>query len=160
MKNGKITLFMTLAVLAGFGVILLMNVASMLGLVPYKYISPNDVRGMAIEHNKTLYTLNFQQQNALVEIFNRSTPITKETVNTQKSKLDSDLNVQRIIIYRFNQPDIEIKPIGYVDRPLTSSQKSATGKSLVYSAPLWNKEGYLEESANDDIRSILSKSYE
>ena len=46
----KITFYMTLAVLAGFATILIMNAAALLGVIPSRYISPNDVRGIAVRH--------------------------------------------------------------------------------------------------------------
>ncbi len=56
-------------------------------------LSYNDVRGMAIERQGLLYTLNFEQQNRMVAAINHNDPI--------KNKL---------IIYRFNHPDWVIEP--------------------------------------------------
>lgn len=157
----RITIFMTVAVLAGFGVILLMNVAALLGYIPPKYISPNDVRGMAIEHNSTLYTLNFAQQNTLVDIFNRAIPVNKGAFEARQVTNVKAPQVTKIIIYRFNQPDIEIKPVGYVNKnssALTSADPSRY--SMVFSAPIWNPEGLLEETASDELQQLLLTTYD
>src|SRR4051812_45576271 len=100
MMSSRITLYMTLAVIAGFGVIMLMNAITMLGIAPAKYISPSEVRGMAVQHDKLLYTLNFEQQNALVEIFNRSIPISKADVESRKNEAPKASGISKIIIYR------------------------------------------------------------
>lgn len=159
MKN-RLTILMTLAVIAGFSILILMNVAALFGIVSYKYISPNDVRGMAVEHEKVLYTLNFDQQNALVDIFNRSIPVTKEQVAARKMTVKKAPDIQRVIIYRFNAPDIEIKPVAYVKKTGSLLAKDEESASMVFSAPDFYKDGYLEESIQDDIYQILSKTYD
>lgn len=160
-KTGsKITLLMTIAVLSGFAIILAMNIAAMLGVIPSKYISPNDVRGMAVEHGGLLYTLNFEQQNTLVDSFNRFIPITKDTFEKRKLK-DPLPEVSKIIIYRFNEPDIIVTPIGYIAKSSSVTSASSNDQmNLVFTSLEWNKTGYLEESAVDEIRRVLQTSYD
>jgi hypothetical protein len=155
-----ITYLMTFAVLAGFAVILLMNAAAFLGVVPSRHISPNDVRGIAVEHNNKLYTLNFAQQNELVDIFNRSIPVGKELVDKRKITIDNPPEVEKIIIYRFNAPDLEAIPVAYVSKTSSALQNPDAAKiSLVYSVPEWNANGLLEESTNDQLNKLLSSTY-
>lgn len=153
----RITLIMTLAVLGGFAAILLMNMAALFGIIPSRYISPNDVRGIAVEHNQLLYTLNFDQQNAILDIFNRSIPVSKQEVEARKVQAVDPPRVSKIIIYRFNEPDIEITPIAYVAK---STSVIDSNHNLVFSAPLWNPKGYMEESASDEIEKLLKSTYD
>lgn len=161
--SSKITAIMTGVVLLGFAIILAMNVASMLGVIPSKYISPNDVSGIAVEHEGKLFTLNFAQQNELVDIFNRSKAISKE--NFEKRKIQKELpNFNKIIVYTFNEKNIEVKPIGYVSNSTSNTQNQNTqissNLSMVYSAPDWNKDGFLEESSSNEMLSLLQSTYD
>jgi len=156
----KITFYMTLAVLAGFATILLMNAAALLGVMPYKYISPYDVRGVAVQHNSKLYTLNFSQQQELVDILNRSIPVGEELVKTRKINLDNPPEVEKIIVYRFNASDLEIVPVAYISKTHSTLKKNDAEKySVVYSVPEWNINGFLEESTSDDLVKLLSSTY-
>ncbi len=56
-------------------------------------LSYNHVRGMAVERQGQLYTLNFEQQNHMVAAINQN-----------------DAIPEKLIIYRFNQPDWIIEP--------------------------------------------------
>ena len=158
----RLTLTMTLAVLAGFGILLMMNVAALFGVLPARFISPNDVRGMAIEHNRKLYTLNFDQQNGMVEIFNRLIPVSEEMIAKRTVVPKKPLEIQKITIYRFNQPDIEILPIAFVSKSLsvTSKEEETDTISCVFSVPAWNPNGLLEESATDSAYKILINTYD
>lgn len=158
--SSRITLYMTLAVLAGFGIIMLMNAMTMLGFSAPKYISPSDVRGMAVQHNNVLYTLNFEQQNTLVEIFNRAIPISKEDTASRDKNTPKTPNVSKIIIYRFNSPDIEIEPISFVSKKYSVDGISSERYNLVFSAPAWNPKGFLEEAAQDQMETLLSQTYD
>lgn len=151
---------MTLAVLGGFATILLMNAAALLGVLPYKYISPNDVRGIAVEHNNKLYTLSFAQQQELVDILNRSIPVGEELVKARKITVENPPQVQKIIVYRFNAPDLEIVPVAYISKTHSIVQKNNAEKySLVYSVPEWNTNGLLEEATSDELAKLLSSTY-
>lgn len=156
--SSRITLLMMFAVLGGFAIIIMMNIASMLGVVPERYISPNDVRGMAVEHNNTLFTLNFEQQNALVDIFNRSIPVGEEIVETRKVKGQSP-EIQKIIIYRFNAPDIEITPVAYIAKSSSAFGRESHA-NIAFSAPQWNPQGLLEETSADNLHQLLSSTYD
>lgn len=156
----RITFYMTLTVLLGFAVILFMNAASFLGVVPSRYISPNDVRGIAVEHNHKLYTLNFVQQNEMIDIFNRAFPVGKEIVDTRKTTIQDPPEVQKIIIYRFNAPDIVITPVAFVFKTTSINQKAGSKDvNMVFSVPEWNPNGLLEESTSDQLHKLLSSTY-
>jgi len=156
----KFTLYMTVAVLAGFAIILAMNAISMLGIAPSKYLSPNDVRGVAVEHSGKLYTLNFTQQNELVEILNRLIPVGKDIVEKRKVDAPQESQVSKIIIYRFNAPDLEIIPVAYVSKTTSIMAKQDSNSiRMVLSVPEWNQNGLLEESSSDELQKLLSSTY-
>jgi hypothetical protein len=74
-----------------------------IGLMPYwqgsiqrPVLSPNDIRGMAVESNGLLYTLNFEQQNHVVNALNTGKNPTIEGCAP---------SFERLIIYRFDAPD-------------------------------------------------------
>ena len=157
----KLTLYLTFAVLAGFAVILLMNAATMLGVVPSRYISQNDVRGIAVEHDQRLYTLNFSQQKELVEILNRLIPVGKELAESRKVTPSHPTKITKIIIYRFNAPDLILSPVSYVSKTTSviPNHEADNKFSLVFSVPEWNANGLLEESTSDELNKLLSTTY-
>lgn len=162
--SSKLTYIMTGIVLCGFAIILAMNVASMMGVIPSKYISPNDVRGIAVEHDGLLYTLNFEQQNALIDIFNRTLPLSKESF--EKRKIDNPLsNIANIIVYPFHEKDYQVTIVGYVSKSTTSQSsnpKDIASQDLkaVFSIPEWNKTSYLEESTANESLKLLQSTYD
>lgn len=157
-----LTFAMTIAVLGGFAIILLLNVASLVGVVPSRFISPNDVRGMAVEHHGLLYTLNFNQQNALIEILNRAIPVTQAEVEARKISNDTPIGVKKIIIYQFNAPDIEITSVAYVAKSSSIIGQKNIRTNMVFSAPTsWNPpHGLLEESAADELQKLLLTTFD
>jgi hypothetical protein len=109
---------------------------------PEKYISKNDVRGIDVEHKGKLWTLNFDQQNELINALNASI-VTNENVVPVKMEVD------KIIIYQFNKRDIIITPLNVIN-----------GK-LVFQAPEWTPQGnYLMEIKTGGIQYILSQTYD
>jgi len=159
MKNTRLTIIMTIAVLAGFAVILLMNAASLIGIAPSKYIAPNDVKGMAVEHNGLLYTLNFSQQNRLVDVFNRATSVTPNDATARKLHVSHPPEITKIVIYRFNAPDIEVTPVAYTIKKGTPPQQQKAF-NFVFSAPQWDAKNYFEEATPNELDTILSSTYD
>jgi hypothetical protein len=161
MNSRSTTLIMTIAVLAGFAVILLMNMATFLGIEHSKYISPNNVRGIAVEHKGLLYTLNFDQQNSLIDIFNRSVPITQTMVEKRKAEGEANSEIRRIVIYQFNAPDIDVHLIGYVNKLNSAPSKAEKDPlALVFSSPEPNSQLLLEETAPGELQQLLSHTYD
>jgi hypothetical protein len=66
----------------------------------HPFISYNEVSGIAIEKENILYTLNFDQQNNMLKYLNdnQSSLVSKQP----------PLDFEKMIIYRFNQPEIII----------------------------------------------------
>ena len=109
-----------------------------------KYLKFNDVQSIAIEHNQLLYTLNFDQQNQVINILNESIPI--EEIKSDKRVLP---NITKIVIYSLKgKPEIVLTPIAYVDN------------DLIYSAPDWAPNGFLMEVSEGALRNIFSQAYD
>lgn len=103
----------------------------------------NSIRGSAIEHGGKLYTLNFEQQKALIEAINASTRIAELPTGGKKPSFT------KIVVYRFDDaPDVVITPIAFVDG------------NLVYSAPQLITPDYLMELSRGQLEKILSQTYD
>jgi hypothetical protein len=99
---------------------------------------------MAIAHNQLLYTLNFKQQNTVIDILNKAIHIIDIRPGQRQPP-----NIEKIVIYRFNnQPDLVINPIAYVNQ------------NLVFSIPEWEQEGYFMELSNGALKQLLSQTYD
>ena len=59
----------------------------------------NDVKGMAVESEGMLYTLNFKQQNRIVAALNKQEEILEIEGCVRPLPLD------KLVIYRFNAPE-------------------------------------------------------
>lgn len=89
-------LFITGALLAIL--LYLIALAPMLEKVPPQSIlAYNNVRGMAIESEGMLYTLNFEQQNRVVAAINR-----REKIPEMET---CAISMDKLVIYRFNAPE-------------------------------------------------------
>jgi hypothetical protein len=138
--------FLTALVLIAIAVLFALNIKSVVRGKPLGeyFLKYNEVRGIAVQHNDKLYTLNFKEQNAVIEILNRATPITKID-NGSRTKPD----FQKIVIYQFNnKPDLIVTPITYLDN------------NLIFSQPAWDKENNLIEMSDGELQKILSQSYD
>lgn len=144
--SNRVLISMTVLVLTGMVILFGLNMRSILH-TPFSsqtYLKPNHVSGMAIQHNQLLYTLNFHQQNALIDLINQSVAIQEMPIgDRQKPTID------QIVIYQFDQaPALTITPIAYVDH------------HLIYLAPQWNAQGYLMDISNGQFQQLLSKTYD
>lgn len=143
--SNRTLVYLTGFVILGMLILLAFNLTSILTGQPKNqtYLKYNDIRGMAVSHNQKLYTLNFQQQNAVVSILNNSVRVIGVNPGKrQKPKID------KIVVYLFDQPDVIIHPIAYIDQ------------NLVFSAPQWEKGSYFMELSEGDLQQLLSQTYD
>ena len=138
-------MMMTFVVLVAMAVLLAFNLEKIISK-PHqaKYIGFNEVRGMAIEHKGLLYTLNFDQQNKVIDNLNLAIPIGKSALAPSKETL----NFTKLIIYRFNKADLILLPIQY------------EGNNLIFSVPEWNKSGYIKDISYGHLKSLLATTYD
>lgn len=155
MSSRTIT-YLIVAVIAGFIILMGMNIAGTFGLLPAKYIAPDDVKGVAIEHDGKMYTLNFEQQKKVLDILNRTIVVTGEEAKKINPTLPVD--VSKIVIYRFKGDDIDVKPVGYVGND--SKNPIDRIMTMVFSVPAWNKKSYLEESFPNEMMHVLSTTFD
>lgn len=144
--SNRTLFFLTALVICAMIALLAINMTSILTGQPpnQQYFKYNDVRGMAISHNQLLYTLNFKEQNSVIDIINRAVPI-----HEIKEGKREPSNIEKLIVYRFeNKPDIALTPIGSVDG------------NLVFSAPQLESDGFLMELSDGDLRKMLSQLYD
>ena len=143
MKNSTFLYLITLVVFCII-VLLLINSLSMFhGPTLEKFILPNDVRGMAIVHNRKEYTLNFAQQNAILGYLNSAMPPSVSTETNQ-----STLNLEKIIIYTFRPPNIEIIPIAYVQN------------ELLFKTSEWNSGSPLLDPSRGQLKTIIPTTFD
>ncbi|MBS4163969.1 Uncharacterized protein PRO82_001278 [Candidatus Protochlamydia amoebophila] len=144
--TNKTLVYLTFLVLIGMAILFALNMTSLLSGQPdnQTYLKYNQVKGIAVSHNKKLYTLNFKQQNDLIEILNRAVRV----VGVKPGKRQRP-NIDQIIIYQFkDQPDIVITPIAYVDN------------NLVFSVPSWNKDTYLMDISDGRLLQLISQTFD
>lgn len=110
-----------------------------------KYLMPNDVKGMAVEHEGKLFTLSFQQQQQAVNILNRSVKIGSKLPGNGKPM---QFGYDRLIIYMFKGKDIEIQPVTLVNQ------------QLIFRVDAWNPEGLMRETGPGELQPLLMESYQ
>lgn len=136
---------MTVLVLGGMLVLFSLNLLRIFGDNPHSptYIRHNDVRGIAVRHEGLLYTLNFRQQNDVIDLLNRSV-LLRELPTGQRE----DSPIEQIIIYRFGSNDLVLTPIAYINN------------HLVYSTSLENPPPYLMDLSSGTLKNLLSQTYD
>ncbi len=109
-----------------------------------KYLPYGDVKGVAVEHKGLLYTLNFDQQNSLIEYLNLAIPVGSAAFTSNESQLD----FTKIVIYRFKKSDLIITPVQY------------QGHDLIFYSPEWNKNGYLKDVSYGHLKNLIATTYD
>jgi hypothetical protein len=112
MKSSLVNTLCMLAI-AGISFIFLINFLDLTNrevLGRQSFLAPQEVRGMDLFHKGKPYTLNFEQQNSVIEMLNRALPI----VRIEPSEL-SPTTLEKLTIYRFNEDTISLIPLGLID---------------------------------------------
>jgi len=78
---------------------------------PSVFISPGELRGSSLTHQKIVSTLGFDQQAMLLERLNRASHLTKKPLGQRMTSTE----VTKISLHRFSSSDLILKVIGYVD---------------------------------------------
>lgn len=141
--NNKTLLYMIIGVVTCLSILLFINTFSfVLEFSPEKYLSPNNVQGIAVEHKGKLYTLNFQQQNDFITYINKAFKA-GNSITPQPSTA-----INKIIIYPFNKSDIQITVYGYI------------GDDLIFSTPAWHSNELLQDKSEGALKKLLSQTYD
>lgn len=143
--SNRVILYLTALVLIGMVILFSLNLVNIFSGQPNSqaYIKHNQVRGIAVKHNQLLYTLNFRQQNDLIDLINRSLP-TREMPNDTRE----DTPIAQIVVYLFGADDLVLSPVAYIN------------DNLVYSTPQWNPNGYFMDLSNGTLKNLLSQTYD
>ena len=80
---------------------------------------------MAVYHNNIPYTLNFAQQNSVINYLNEAIEINAHIESKPAS-------FEKIVIYRFDQSELTLAPIGTIQ-----------DNNLVFPAAAWSRSGYM-----------------
>ena len=143
--SNRLLFWLTCVAILGLGILLFMNAIPMIWAPNVEtYLKLNDVRGIAVEHKNKLYTLNFEQQNELIGYLNKAIPTSLEEEKGRKPSSD----ISKIVIYRFNKPDLVLTPIRY-DK-----------NNLIFSSPEWNRDGFMKDVSGGNLQTLLSKTYD
>ena len=136
--------YMTALVLAAILVLFGFNLISMFwNPYPETYIAHNQIRGMATQYHGKLYTLNFDQQNEVIDLLNKAVAVTPDQ-QIEGTKPE----IEKLIIYRFNSSDIDVTPISLVN------------DQYILSVPAWKKDGYLKDVSSGELVKVLSNTYD
>jgi hypothetical protein len=142
--SNKTIFYMTGFVIVGIALIFIFNFLQIFSFpLNEKFVAYNDVRGIAVEHHNLLYTLNFDQQNQLIEYVNMGLPVGKAALTQSKDPLP----FTKIIVYRFDQPDLVMTPI------------EIDNQNLVFSVPQWNPNGYIKDVTLGKLNQLIAGTY-
>lgn len=145
MSNRMITILM-LILLFAVGILLLMKLIPILyGTdIPQEYLQYNSVRGMAIQHEGKNWTLNFSQKNQVISALNQGIPTAEVNKEQQKG-----IGFEKLIIYLFNKPDIELIPVGIINNEIVFYANQLTGSNTL-----------LKENSDGTLRKMIENSYD
>lgn len=145
MQQNRVSLFLLIAAILAIGGLFIVKLAPLFQTVrPGRYLTPNEVRGIAVFHNGTPFTLNFTQQNRLIDLLNLS--LASEKIATP-SQADHP-PIEKISIYRFGDSDIELEPLFYAE------------DNLIFTCRLWNWNGYMQDTTGGALRTLLAETFD
>ena len=101
-------------------------------------------RGIEVNFKGKPYPVNFEQQNEIIRILNRSILVGGKQKITRKDAPE----VESIIIYHFDDHETILSPYSYVD------------DNLIYSAPAWTMQGLLMEVSAGELRELLKETHD
>lgn len=105
------------------------------------FVNSEEVKGSAIQHKSSIYTLNFEQQNALIELLNRG-----KIVRANRSQ-QVNPEITAILIYLFNQ-----------DSPLALTPM--TNDYSLFAISDWGGERFLAAYEPKSLQLLLSSTYD
>lgn len=103
-------------------------------------MEPAEIKGMAIEAEGKVFTLNQKQQADALSFINRMRPVDKKDYTT-RSKFD----FSRLVVYRFDKPEISFVPVTYND------------KNLVFDVPILNSASYFLDMSAGEFNTLILK---
>lgn len=140
MDNRTIT-FMTVAVIVCVGLLLGINLLTIVRNPSPAPIDSSSVIKIAVVSNKQEHVFTPVQQNFILTLLKQSQPADKNATAGKGTPPD----FEKLILYRDNAPNIEITPISYI------------GSDLLFSTPDWNSGAPLQDTSHGVLKGILSQ---
>lgn len=139
----RILLILVAVIVVAMGFVFLSNVSPRLGASSEeRYIRLNDIRGTAVVHKGVEYPLNFIQQNEVALLLNSS------KLEENPAKKLQPAPFEKIIIYLFNEPAIELTPLGFEN------------DELIFSSPVWNRGATMRDVSHGVLKKTLLNTYD
>lgn len=137
--------FMTGVAIIGIALLLFLNVnPSFFAQKPSNFISLSEVRGSSVTYKGKPFTLNYKEQTELVDYINRSTFVQKKDYTQKKQQF----SFEKITLYLFNKPDVEIFPI------------DAVNQNLILNIPAWNREFYFIDLSGGYLLKLINSAFD
>ena len=134
----RVIFFLSLLMLVFVGILFYANMGYLFFDPPKeKHISYNAVSGIAVEQQGTFYTLNFNQQNRLLKFLNELQPTSSLVPLT-------DELIGKIVIYRFNEPDLILQPMSVNEN-----------EGLYFKIPEWNRENIFYDTSKGKLKKLI-----
>lgn len=109
-----------------------------------QFLSRNQVRGIEVVHKEKPFTLNFEQQNAFIDYINSTELVNK----SMAAAIQTPADIEKIIIYLFDAPEITLTTVGYLN------------SNLLLSVPKWNPEMLLLDRSQGSFKTLISETYD
>lgn len=138
--NNTSLIIMTSCALIAIGALLTLNLAPKIASqVSITAIPPLQAKTAMVYEKGIPYTLNYDQLRILTNTIQKAESVDKKDYPEVKGPF----NFEKIVITRFNGPDLEIIPIQYKET------------NLVFSVPALDKDTYYIELSGGALQSML-----
>ncbi|MCB1114775.1 MAG: hypothetical protein KDK62_08460 [Chlamydiia bacterium] len=103
-------------------------------------LNPAKVKGIAIEKAGKRFTLNQEQQVKALSFLNTMVPVDKKDYPKKET-----FDFSRIVVSRFNLPDVSIVPVARAD------------KDIVFDVPVLDTNSYLLSMSGGELQELIRK---
>lgn len=144
MSDRSLNIFTAIVIACIFVLLAVNYLPSFSKVIEDPFLTNNGVEGVELYHDNLPYTLNFEQQNLLVDSLNKGEKIGTELIKKNKASFP----YSKIVVYQFNKPTITLTPISTIDQ------------NIIFEVPEWNPNGYIQERSGGELLKILSKTFD
>lgn len=144
MSNKTLTISSLLIILCMAALFAAQFVPTLWVIETQTYATYNGTKGVSIEHQSLPWTLNFDQQNALISALNAGESIVPGLVKKNTEKF----HFGKVTIYQFNKPDIVLTPVSMIDG------------DIVFQSDQVTETGFLKEGSGGSLMQILSQAFD
>ncbi len=104
-------------------------------------IDRTQVKGIAVEKEGKVYNMSMRQQMTALTFLDRAEPVDRKDYPTR----NPSMGFNRLIIYRFNQPDIVLTPFAFEE------------KNIVFESPIIGTGSYILEMSGGEFYNLIQK---